>query len=97
MARIPIALAATVLAWLAAAPTPATAYPLYPWCAQYGGRSGGTNCYFANFGQCQASISGRGGYCYENPFYRAYGSFYTPAWQSVGPYGYDAPTPRRAR
>jgi hypothetical protein len=43
----------------------------YRWCAQYsGGRSGGgTNCYFMTFGQCQAAISGVGGFCRPNPFY----------------------------
>jgi hypothetical protein len=55
----------------------------YRWCAEYGGggRGGGTNCYFMTFGQCQAAISGVGGFCRPNPFYtgsarhgyRAYG------------------------
>ncbi|NVO17614.1 MAG: DUF3551 domain-containing protein [Rhodoplanes sp.] len=53
----------------------AEAYPIYPWCAQYGGgRGGGSNCYFANLWQCRQAISGNGGTCYENPFYWAYGS-----------------------
>jgi uncharacterized protein DUF3551 len=41
----------------------------YRWCAQYSGRGGGTNCYFMTFGQCQAAVSGVGGYCRPNPFY----------------------------
>jgi hypothetical protein len=43
----------------------------YRWCAEYGGggRGGGTNCYFVTFGQCQAAISGVGGFCRPNPFY----------------------------
>ena len=41
----------------------------YRWCAQYSGRGGGTNCYFMTFGQCQAAISGVGGFCRPNPFY----------------------------
>jgi hypothetical protein len=41
----------------------------YRWCAQYSGRAGGTNCYFLTFGQCQAAISGVGGFCRPNPFY----------------------------
>jgi hypothetical protein len=41
----------------------------YRWCAQYGGRNGGTNCYFMTIGQCQAAISGLGGFCRPNPFY----------------------------
>ncbi|MBK5958621.1 hypothetical protein CCR97_10425 [Rhodoplanes elegans] len=51
-------------------PSPASAQtgPIYPWCAQYGGRSGATNCYFANLWQCQQAISGNGGWCYRNPF-----------------------------
>ena len=42
----------------------------YKWCAQYGGRSGGgTNCYFVTLQQCQAAISGIGGFCRRNNFY----------------------------
>ena len=43
----------------------------YRWCAEYGGGrwSGGTNCYFMTFGQCQAAISGVGGFCRLNSFY----------------------------
>jgi hypothetical protein len=32
------------------------------WCAHYG-RSGGTNCGFHSFEQCQAAVSGTGGFC----------------------------------
>jgi hypothetical protein len=31
------------------------------WCATY--RNGGNNCGFANFAQCQAAVSGVGGFC----------------------------------
>jgi hypothetical protein len=41
----------------------------YRWCAQYAGRSGGTNCYFVTLAQCQAAISGNGGFCRVNGFY----------------------------
>ena len=43
----------------------------YPWCAEYGGffGGGGTNCYFKTWQQCQAAISGVGGYCRRNTFY----------------------------
>ena len=44
----------------------------YRWCAEYGGGGrggGGTNCYFMTIGQCQAAISGVGGFCRPNPFY----------------------------
>lgn len=71
---------------------PATAqqggYQLYPWCAYYGGgRGGGTNCYFSTFEQCRLAISGVGGMCSENPWYAAYGSYY-----SFG----GGPAPRRS-
>ena len=45
----------------------------YPWCANYGNRNGGTNCGFATYNQCRAAISGNGGYCSENPFFRGHG------------------------
>jgi hypothetical protein len=42
----------------------------YPWCAQYNERtSGGQNCGFVTFAQCQAAISGVGGFCQPNPRY----------------------------
>jgi hypothetical protein len=57
---------------LTLAPTQSQAQT-YPWCAHYGGRGGGgTNCGFSTLAQCQAAISGVGGYCARNPFY--YGS-----------------------
>jgi hypothetical protein len=43
-----------------------------PWCADYSGK-GGTNCGFYSFQQCQATVSGRGGFCRTNPF-EVYGS-----------------------
>ena len=51
-------------------PAPAHADP-YRWCAEYGNRGGGggTNCYFVTLQQCQAAISGNGGFCRANPFY----------------------------
>ena len=39
------------------------------WCAHYGGK-GGTNCGFYSFAQCQAAVSGTGGFCSQNPFRR---------------------------
>ena len=53
----------------------------YPWCAQYGEQSGARNCGFSTFAQCQATISGNGGYCEQNSMYRPE----------------PAPTPRRQR
>jgi hypothetical protein len=61
--------AAAALA-VVAATQPASADP-YRWCAEYGGffGGGGTNCYFSTWQQCQAAISGVGGYCRKNLFY----------------------------
>ena len=39
------------------------------WCAQYGS-PGGTNCGFYSFEQCQAALSGNGGFCHRNPWAR---------------------------
>ena len=71
-----LALIATFV--LDAVPTSAQqgGYPLYRWCAYYGGR-GGSNCYFSTWEQCREAISGNGGYCDVNPFYAAYGSWYS--------------------
>ena len=41
----------------------------YPWCAEYSFRSGASNCYFMTLQQCQATVSGNGGFCRENLFY----------------------------
>ncbi len=46
----------------------------YPWCAYYnfggGGGGGATNCGWATFEQCLATVSGIGGSCGPNPMYR---------------------------
>ncbi len=39
----------------------------HPWCAFY--NDGVTECLYYNVRQCRASISGVGGYCYQNPAY----------------------------
>jgi hypothetical protein len=42
----------------------------WPWCAYYGALGmGATNCGFATRAQCQAAISGVGGFCQTNPRY----------------------------
>lgn len=42
----------------------------YPWCAEYGGRMGGSsNCGFTSFQQCMAALSGNGGFCNRNTQY----------------------------
>jgi hypothetical protein len=38
------------------------------WCVQYGVQGGATNCGFYSFSQCEATRSGNGGRCYQNPF-----------------------------
>jgi hypothetical protein len=49
---------------------PAGAEIYYPWCAQYGaGGDGGRNCGFSTLEQCQATVSGIGGFCERNSFY----------------------------
>ncbi len=40
------------------------------WCAR--DTKGGTNCGFHTFAQCQADISGIGGFCSPNPFFQSY-------------------------
>jgi hypothetical protein len=49
--------------------TPAQAQN-YPWCAQYGSGFGASNCGFSNLQQCQADISGIGGFCAPNTLYQ---------------------------
>ena len=41
----------------------------YPWCARYDWTT--TNCGFVSLQQCLATISGIGGRCELNPFYKA--------------------------
>ena len=57
------------LAIASALATPAHADP-YKWCAVYGG-FGNTreSCYYMTLGQCQASVSGLGGFCKPSPWY----------------------------
>jgi hypothetical protein len=42
----------------------------YPWCAIYNDGSGSKNCGFASFQQCQADVSGIGGFCTQNSTYQ---------------------------
>lgn len=63
---------------LDAVPNTAQAYPVYPWCANYGGRGGATNCGFSTFQQCMQAVSGTGGMCTQNTFYGAPGYGGTP-------------------
>jgi Protein of unknown function (DUF3551) len=47
------------------------------WCAEYSGMGGTESCGFSTFEQCQASVSGIGGFCrpsqYNNPGYASAG------------------------
>jgi len=64
-----IAAAIVVLAGNCIAVSASHADP-YRWCAEYGGAGGGgTNCGFVTIGQCQAAVSGVGGFCRPNMFY----------------------------
>lgn len=69
LARCAIVAAALSAVW-AAADTPARAQEPYKWCADYSRRIGATNCGFTTLEQCRATISGIGGNCYVNPFWR---------------------------
>lgn len=57
-----------LVAGLLACASSAEADP-YRWCAQYSGRDGAQNCYFRTIQQCQAAVSGVGGFCKPNNFY----------------------------
>ena len=47
---------------------PAAAEVEYPWCAAYTGRDRGVvTCGFTSFQQCQATVTGVGGFCQRNP------------------------------
>jgi hypothetical protein len=41
----------------------------YRWCAKVITKSAETSCYYATKELCQLTISGVGGYCYQNPGY----------------------------
>ena len=73
-ARSAILAGAVLLAAAAAAPASAVEYP---WCAQYGHmggfggfHEGGRNCGFTTYAQCMATVSGVGGFCERNSFYK---------------------------
>jgi hypothetical protein len=68
-----LALLATATVAFAASAKPGAAMVIYPWCAEYGGRSfGAENCGFVTFKQCLATIAGNGGFCKPNPWYTPY-------------------------
>jgi Protein of unknown function (DUF3551) len=59
-----------VLATLAAVAVSAAAQSptSFPWCMK--GARGGTSCYFNSYQDCRATVSGLGGWCTRNPYYR---------------------------
>jgi hypothetical protein len=68
MMRLAItAMAAVLTSSFAGSPAKAAEWP---WCAEYTGEGGASNCGFASWQQCQLNISGIGGYCYQNPYFR---------------------------
>jgi Protein of unknown function (DUF3551) len=67
MSRIAVVLVLLVVSWLGQ-----TAAHAAPWCAQYSGAGGGTNCGFYSFQQCMAAVSGNGGFCTQNQFENPY-------------------------
>jgi Protein of unknown function (DUF3551) len=59
------------IALTSAMSTPARAEIQYPWCAVYGMAGDlGTNCGFSTLEQCRATVSGIGGSCEPNQFYK---------------------------
>lgn len=42
------------------------------WCTVFNGDSGVNDCGYATWQQCQATVSGVGGFCERNPHYRYY-------------------------
>ena len=61
-------LGAIALLALAGGGSPATAQPVYPWCAHYSGNDvgGAISCGFSTREQCMAAVSGVGGTCEMN-------------------------------
>ena len=64
-----LALALAIGANAAMLSSPAKAEVQYPWCAHYRFPLDAINCGFVNFQQCLATVSGVGGFCYQNPAY----------------------------
>ncbi len=75
MRKILLSTAAATLAVsalsLMASVQPSAAEIVYPWCAHYGGRTGGgaPSCGSTTYAQCMATVSGTQGYCDRNPYY----------------------------
>jgi hypothetical protein len=65
-----LALASTALMGVTESASVQSPYS-YPWCSRqtYGSKGATTSCYFTNYAQCMTTISGIGGWCYQNPAY----------------------------
>jgi hypothetical protein len=65
-----VIVSAVAVAALATVTTPVAAqgFGQYPWCSQYG-TAGAESCSYNTYAQCMDTISGIGGYCYQNPAY----------------------------
>jgi len=70
--KLPIASICVAFIALAGATQTASAQSpySYPWCAKYYTRGTPTSCYYANRQQCAVTVSGIGGYCFQNPAFR---------------------------
>jgi hypothetical protein len=70
--RLPIASLVIAAAVLVGATQTASAQSpnSYPWCARYYTQAAPTSCYFASRQLCAQTVSGIGGYCFQNPGYR---------------------------
>jgi len=68
----PVAAAVVAAVLLAGASQTASAQSpyAYPWCAKYTSRVDATSCYFTSYRQCEATVSGIGGYCYQSQYFR---------------------------
>lgn len=70
--KLMLALATATIVWSATDTTPVMAQSRsYAWCAIYSGRAmgGSKSCSFTTWEQCQATVSGIGGFCQPNYYY----------------------------
>jgi len=67
--RALIVLSLTPALWALGPALPASAAPVYPWCAHYSMQNGPHNCGFVSFEQCLETVRGIGGFCDRNPYY----------------------------
>jgi Protein of unknown function (DUF3551) len=67
-----VGLMAGIVFTLAASIRPSAAVIIYPWCANYAGKWGGSSCGSVSLKQCLATLAGNGGTCDPNPYYQPY-------------------------